>query len=87
MKTKLIKEDYAREYPPKIFSKEEIKILKQVVKQIQEDKKDEAEAEKNSREACKRIACKKCGGIKVHSWITSMIAKSYGKECKCSIKK
>jgi len=65
------------------LSHEEIRILKQVVKQIQDDKKDEAESEKNTKEMIKKHLCKKCKGVRVNSFITSVMAASHGRACKC----
>ncbi len=44
----------------------------------------EASIEREKR--FKRMACKKCGGIKVVDFGTSKMAAAYGKRCTCKVK-
>lgn len=50
-------------------------------KKTMEDIKEELR--KDSEKAIRSCLCKKCGGVPVHSWITAMMASSWGKRCKC----
>ena len=65
------------------LSQEEIKILKQLVKQLKEEERDKAGLEEESEKAIKQNLCKKGSRVKVNSWIISMMARSYGKEGNC----
>ncbi len=46
-------------------------------------RKEKERLEKESQKQIKKQLCKKCGGVKVHSWITAMMAGSHGKRCWC----
>lgn len=37
----------------------------------------------STREAIKENTCKKCNGIVIKSYITSLMVQNYGKRCEC----
>ncbi len=41
------------------------------------------ELRKESEKTIRSCLCKKCKGVLVHSWITAMMANSWGKRCNC----
>jgi len=45
--------------------------------------KIKAELQKESIRAIENSLCEKCRGVIVNSWISSMMAVSYGKRCEC----
>lgn len=46
-------------------------------------KKEKSYLQKLSQKSIKESLCKKCGGVIVRSYITSLMAVSYGKRCEC----
>ena len=63
------------------------KEMHQRIKNTREIFKIKQELQKESDKAIKSQLCKKCGGVIVRSWITSMMAASHGKRCNCKNKK
>ena len=47
-------------------------------------RKEKARFLKMSQKSIKQQLCKKCGGVIVKSYITSLMSVSYGKRCKCN---
>jgi len=65
------------------LTQKEIIVLKQVVKErLAEERENKWKHDFQAKEF-KKMTCKKCGGIPVYSWVSSMAAKAYGKECRC----